>query len=269
MQKSVQSMDQLIASRFYDRFAAGVALGTCALLLLLRILPANFDFLTEHGIRQVDASTSAVVDEGHGGFPSGRVPLAIIRTSLAIAYQDKVSSGASVVVEVTLSQEEQVETNHKGIHQAEPITHLRWPIDVSLTLDGKTETKHLTKQAPLPAHLVWASSLGSGSTEVVAVLRATNDFSNDGMFRLNTPFREASADELRVVVNGETSTPPSSDDIKLPILVYRYGMPAWLWEFVSLGGTVVSFALGCAFITGAVSRLWAWITGHSSTQHDT
>jgi hypothetical protein len=60
-----------------------------------------------------------------------------------------------------------------------------------------------------------------------------------------------------------------SGDVGLPVSVYHYGMAGWLWEYVSLAAAVLSFILGCAFLTKSISRLWnrAWgrETGHDLT----
>lgn len=177
-----------------------------------------------------------------------------LKTSLAIEFPDKVRSGslASIVVAVTQERRKKYLSGKKP-DEVTALDRTVWPIDFSLTIDSKKENKVLIGGSQLPARLQWAPLLDARHSEFVAVLRA----------EFNSPsLQKVALERTRIKINGEPREDSQpSDDIPLTISVYKFGMPAWLWEYISLGGSFLSFVLGCSFLTGALSRVWRRLFG--------
>jgi hypothetical protein len=97
-------------------------------------------------------STSAGETITTGASSSPRV---IDFLKLEINYKDRVAAGASTDFEVVVSE---TRFTDKKAEQNKTLTR---SIEVSLTLDGKTEVKKLATGAALPTTLVWAPVVGT------------------------------------------------------------------------------------------------------------
>src|SRR5258705_4192251 len=70
--------------------------------------------------------------------------------------------------------------------------------------------------------------------------------------RLPVLFRRP-AEPIELGDPGKVQSYEARGDVPLQVTIYRFGVTAWLWEYVTLAGTVIAFLLGCAFLTGGNS----------------
>jgi hypothetical protein len=229
-------------------------------------------YLIRHGLyeprseRKLEATAEVTTRE-----PTASIYDLYVRTSLAIKYRSPVRSGSSAEVQVTIAQTQLPRPNptYSMIKSDSPpppeeITMLQWPIELSLKASEAAELKKLAPGASLPATLIWAPIFKSDTDEVTLVLSARNldgaerskDAGGDLRARLNE------SPKLSLNINGKSSEVGISNDIALPISVYKNGVPVWLWEYATLGGSVLGFS--SAILTGFASRIWMWITGKRS-----
>jgi hypothetical protein len=195
------------------------------------------------------------------------VQRAFTQTALAITYDTIVREGTTADVDVVVSQRQVITSNEAyGVSDILPpsseITKLAWPID--LTLSG--ETKKLPLGANLPARLSWAIQPKADTDEESMILSVSNllgDMSNELRRRLNQN------QKISLDINGQTSSIGPNDDIKLHVRVYKFGVPFWMWQWVTLIGGLISFIIGSALLTGLLSRLWKRMTGAPPAWRDT
>ncbi|MCK1653125.1 hypothetical protein IVA88_17030 [Bradyrhizobium sp. 149] len=250
--------------RTIEKLAAAFSLVTSAVLLILWIV----DPLKETIIRKIDASSEINDSESepadvHTLKLASAEPdptLKIIRTNLAIEYTERIANGSAAQVTVRLSQEERLKSiaEKPKPDRVLPIDRLAWPINLALNVHGKSEAKLLAKGARLPTKLIWAPTIDPGLSEVVAILSVKHEIADSPRFDKAARQKIASIDQTGVSINEhEPELAEASDDIRLKISFTRFGMPGWLWEYVTLGGSIVSFVMGCAFLTSTFSRIWA------------
>jgi hypothetical protein len=200
--------------------------------------------------------------------PTASFQRAFTQTALAITYDSIVREGTTADVDVTVSQHRIITPNagypitDSDPTSSEELTKLAWPID--LTLSG--EVKKLSLGASLPARLTWAIPMKPDTDEASMVLSVRNllgDMSNDLRRTLNQ------SQKMSLEINGQTSAIGPNDDIKLHVRVYKFGVPFWMWQWVTLIGGLISFIIGSALLTGLLSRLWQRITGAPPAWRDT
>jgi hypothetical protein len=222
---------KVVSERPDPRLAAYIAFCICALFVFLAVAPLSFDLISP-ALRHKRASVLASWDEDTGElfFEGG---YAEIKTSLSIDYKTRLSAGEPADFQVTVAQ---THIHHLGGMKRERVlSAFEYAVEISLTIDGKSNLRTIPHESPAPAHLIWAPSLSSDAKQAIAIVSA-----------------KTVRGSVSLTINGETQLLHEPRDIRLPIEIYRYGMPAWLWEYVSLGGTILSFILGCAFFYGAV-----------------
>jgi hypothetical protein len=224
-------------------------------------------FVTDSG-RKLQATAEVTTRE-----PTASILDLYVRTSLAITYRSPVRSGSSAEVQVTISQKELPTPNpgYSSIQSDSPpppkeVTTLQWPIELSLKASEAAEVKKLAPGTSLPVTLIWAPTFKSDTDEVTLVLSAKNlggaERPKDSGGNLRAKLNDAP--KLSLNINGKTSEVGISNDIALPISVYKNGSPVWLWENVTLGASVLGFILTSAILTGFASRIWSRITGKRS-----
>jgi hypothetical protein len=224
-------------------------------------------FVTDSG-RKLQATAEVTARE-----PTASILDLYVRTSLAITYRSPVRSGSSAEVQVTISQKQLPTPNpgYSSIQSDSPpppkeITTLRWPIELSLKASDAPEVKKLSPGASLPAILIWAPTFKSDTDETTLVLSANNlsgaERPNDSGGNLRASLN--ANPKLSLNINGKTSEVGISNDIALPISIYKNGIPVWLWEDVTLGASLLGFILTSAILTGFASRMWSKITGKRS-----
>jgi hypothetical protein len=250
----------------------GLAILTFAIFFLTAY--AATPYLARHGLfvtdsgRKLQATAEVTTRE-----PTASILDLYVRTSLAITYRSPVRSGSSAEVQVTISQKELPTPNpgYSSIQSDSPpppkeVTTLQWPIELSLKASDAPVLKTLEPGASLPAVLIWAPTFKSDTDEVTLVLSAKNlsgaERPKDSSGNLRAMLNEAP--KLSLNINGKTSEVGISNDIALPISVYKNGIPVWLWEDVTLGASVLGFILTSAILTGFASRIWSRITGKRS-----
>ncbi|WFU26314.1 hypothetical protein QA649_08930 [Bradyrhizobium sp. CB1717] len=190
--------------------------------------------------------------------------LRVIQTNLAIEYTEQVPRGSAAHVTVRVSQERRIKSlsERPRPDRVFPIDRLEWPINLTLNVHGRSEAKTLGKGSPLPAKLIWVPAIDPELTNVVAILSVRHDIGNNPKLEKAARQNVAST-QTKVSVNDQGSAVSgTADDVPLEISFTKFGLPAWLWEYVTLGGSVLSFIFGCAFLTGIASRVWSRLFGH-------
>lgn len=200
--------------------------------------------------------------------PTAAFQRVFIQTALAITYDSVVHEGTTADVDVAVSQRKIITPNpgypvsDTDPTSSEELKKLAWPID--LTLSG--EVRNLSLGANLPARLSWAIQMKPDTDEASLILQVRNllgDMSNDLRRTLNQ------SQKMSLEINGQTSSIGPDDNIKLHVRVYKFGVPFWMWQWVTLIGGLISFIIGSALLTGLLSRLWQRITGAAPAWRDT
>jgi hypothetical protein len=175
--------------------------------------------------------------------PTAAFQRVFIQTAVAITYDSIVHEGTTADVDVAVSQRRIITPNagypvsDSDPTSSEELKKLAWPID--MTLSG--EVRKLPLGANLPARLSWGIQMKPDTDEASMVLSVSNllgDLSNDLRRTLNQ------SQKMSLEINGQTSSIGPDDNIKLHIRVYKFGVPFWMWQWVTLIGGLISPAQG-------------------------
>jgi hypothetical protein len=176
---------------------------------------------------------------------------AYVQSKIELHYDSSAERGAPVKIEATITQQLLFRRSPSypdtGDDTPKPqvLDELRWPIELSLD-QGKIVRK-LAKGTLLPVILDWAPVISASGDKAIFVLNLKN---------FNGSETPRSNNELSLEINGIQKKANPSNDIPLTIKIYKNGIPAGLWEKVTLGGAALAFVLGSSILTRAIGRAW-------------
>jgi hypothetical protein len=115
----------------------------------------------------------------------------------------------------------------------------------------------LQANSQLPIEVVWAP-IAKSEGDASFTLHVKNINGAKTVSRRPGRPKQMFDNKIFISINVTEKEYGPDDDIPLPISIYTAGgMPAWLWQNLTMAGGIISFVLGSALLMGWVSRFWA------------
>jgi hypothetical protein len=194
--------------------------------------------------------------------------LSFERTSIQLRYDSPVWKGSSADVTARIEQSEvfmhdPTYPDNGDVPDPQPIHTLHSPIKLTLKSAAfefaeLENEKKLPEGTHLPVKVIWAPLAKSEGNSTV-VLSLDNISRSKTSTRVDLYANDLSP--LSVDINGKKSDFGPNDEISLPISIYtKGGIPAWLWEDLTIAGAVLTSVLGSSILLGWFQSVWKWIT---------